>query len=56
MPGLAMGRTMRKSVEYSPLPSMVAASISSSGTELLKKVRMTMILKGLTSSGTMSAA
>ena len=56
MPGLAMGATTRSRVEYSPLPSTVAASMSSIGTELLKKVRMTMILKGLTSRGTISAA
>ena len=56
MPGLTMGSTMRVRVEYSPLPSMVAASISSMGTEVWKKVRITMMLKGLKSIGTISAA
>ena len=56
MPGLAMGTTTRNNVEYSPLPSMVAASISSRGTLLLKKERITMMLKGLTSRGTIKAA
>ena len=35
---------------------MVAASISSRGTLLLKKERITMMLKGLTSRGTIKAA
>ena len=51
-----MGMTTRKRVEYSPLPSMVAASMRSIGTELWKKVRIMMILKGLTRSGMISAA
>ena len=56
MPGLTMGRITRVRVEYSPEPSMVAASMRSKGTEVWKKVRMMMILKGFTSMGTISAA
>ena len=56
MPGFTTGTMIRSRVLYSPLPSMVAASISSMGTEVWKKVRMTMILKGLNSSGTISTA
>ena len=56
MPGFMMGRTMRQRVVYSPAPSMVEASISSKGTVVCRKVRMMIILKGLTNMGTIRAA
>ena len=56
MPGFTTGSTIRIRVEYSPLPSMVAASISSLGTVVCRNVRMIMTLKGLKSMGTISAA
>ena len=56
MPGLTTGSTICNSVRYSPAPSMVEASISSRGTVVWKKVRITMTLNGLNSSGTISAA
>ena len=56
MPGVTIGNTIPNRVLYSPDPSIVAASISSEGTEVCRKVRMMMTLNGLKSIGTISAA